>query len=217
MHDPASDLLLLIVCSPSGAGKSSLTRELLGHFKEFTFSVSCTTRRPRNTEVHGREYFFTERDDFKKRIGEGAFIEWAEVHGNLYGTTLSEIERARKEGKVGMVFDVDYQGARQIKAKLPSAVGVFILPPSMGELERRLRGRATDDEATIQRRFAKAKLEIEHYRLCDYVIVNDDFEKAKARLFSVVRAEASRVWRMAPIAEGLLRDESTGVWPFATL
>jgi guanylate kinase len=217
MHDPASDLLLLIVCSPSGAGKSSLTRELLGHFKEFTFSVSCTTRKPRNTEVHGREYFFTERDDFKKRIAEGAFIEWAEVHGNLYGTTLSEIERARKEGKVGMVFDVDYQGARQIKAKLPSAMGVFILPPSMGELERRLRGRATDDEATIQRRFAKAKLEIEHYRLCDYVIVNDDFEKAKARLFSVVRAEASRVSRMAPIAESLLRDESTGVWPFSTL
>ena len=217
MHDIASDLLLIIICSPSGAGKSTLTRELLGHFKDFTFSVSCTTRKPRNTEVHGREYHFTEREDFVKRVNEGAFIEWAEVHGNLYGTTLSEIERARTEGKVGMVFDVDYQGARQIKAKLPHAVGVFILPPSLKELERRLRGRATDDEATIERRFKKSKLEIEHYRLCDYIIVNDDFEKAKARLFSVVRAEASRVSRMAPTAERLLRDENMGSWPFQTL
>ena len=165
MHDIASDLLLIIICSPSGAGKSSLTRELLGHFKEFTFSVSCTTRKPRNTEVDGREYHFIEREAFQERVGQGAFIEWAEVHGNLYGTTLSEIERARHEGKSGMVFDVDYQGARQIKAKLPHAVGVFILPPSLKELERRLRGRATDDEATIERRFKKSKLEIEHYRL----------------------------------------------------
>jgi guanylate kinase len=217
MHDIASDLLLIIICSPSGAGKSSLTRELLGHFKEFTFSVSCTTRKPRNTEVHGREYFFIEREEFQERANEGAFIEWAEVHGNLYGTSLSEIDRARKEGKSGMVFDVDYQGARQIKAKLPHAVGVFILPPSLKELERRLRGRATDDDATIERRFKKSKLEIEHYRLCDYMIVNDDFEKAKARLFSVVRAEASRVSRMAPIAERLLRDEAMGSWPFHTL
>ncbi len=217
MHDIASDLLLIIICSPSGAGKSSLTRELLGHFKEFTFSVSCTTRKPRNTEVDGREYHFIEREAFQERVGQGAFIEWAEVHGNLYGTTLSEIERARHEGKSGMVFDVDYQGARQIKAKLPHAVGVFILPPSLKELERRLRGRATDDEATIERRFKKSKLEIEHYRLCDYMIVNDDFEKAKARLFSVVRAEASRVSRMAPIAERLLRDETMGSWPFQTL
>lgn len=217
MNDAASDLILLIICSPSGAGKSSLTRELLRHFKDFTFSVSCTTRKPRNTEVHGREYFFIDKDEFRRRIAEGQFIEWAEVHGNYYGTMLSELDRARAQGNVGMVFDVDYQGARQIKAKLPSAVGVFILPPSMAELERRLRGRATDDEATIERRFRKAKLEIEHYRLCDYMIVNDDFEKAKARLFSVVSAEASRVTRMASAAERLLRDEPIDTWPFQRL
>jgi guanylate kinase len=217
MHDHASDLILLIICSPSGAGKSSLTRELLGHFKDFTFSVSCTTRKPRNTEVHGREYFFMDKGEFRQRVNEGAFIEWAEVHGNFYGTMLSEIDRARGEGKIGMVFDVDYQGARQIKAKLPGAVGVFILPPSLVELERRLRGRATDDAETIERRFQKAKLEIEHYRLCDYVIVNDDFEKAKARLFSVVSAEASRVARMALTAERLLRDEAMDSWPFQRL
>jgi len=139
MHDLGADLLLLIICSPSGAGKTTLTRDLMRTFDRLTFSVSCTTRKPRVNEVDGRDYFFVEREDFKKRIGAGAFVEWAEVHGNLYGTQLSELDRARREEKVGIVFDVDYQGARQIKAKLPSAVGVFILPPSMEELSRRLR------------------------------------------------------------------------------
>lgn len=217
MHDLGSDLLLLIVCSPSGAGKTTLTRELLRTFSSLTFSVSCTTRRPRATEVDGRDYFFVDRGDFERRVGAGAFIEWAEVHGNLYGTSLSELARAREEGKLGIVFDVDYQGARQIKAQLPSAVGVFILPPSMEELARRLRGRATDDEATIKRRFDKAKREIENYRLFDYIIVNDDLEKSQARLRSIVFAEASRCTRMAMSAERLLRDEAVGSWPFQRL
>lgn len=215
MSDPGADLLLLIICSPSGAGKTTLTRDLMRHFKDFTFSVSCTTRKPRSTEVDGRDYFFVDRDSFKQRVKAGEFVEWAEVHGNFYGTSLAELERARSENKVGIVFDVDYQGARQIKAKLPSAVGVFILPPSLVELERRLRGRATDDEATIQKRFAKARIEIEHYRLFDYVIVNDDYAKANDRLRSVVYAEASRCGRLAPSAERLLRDGAVGLWPFS--
>jgi guanylate kinase len=217
MQEPGSDLLLLIVCSPSGAGKTTLTRELLRTFGRLTFSVSSTTRRPRTAEVDGRDYFFVDRPTFEARAQSGAFIEWAEVHGNLYGTSLAELDRARAEGKAGIVFDVDYQGARQIKAKLPSAVGVFILPPSMDELARRLRGRATDDEATIQRRFAKAKHEIENYRLFDYIIVNDDLEKSQARLRSIVYAEASRCARMALSAERLLRDEAVGTWPFQAL
>jgi guanylate kinase len=217
MNDPGLDLLLLTICSPSGAGKTTLTRELLRTFREFTFSVSCTTRKAREAEVDGRDYFFISREEFERRIEADAFVEWAEVHGNLYGTSRSELDRARTEGKVGIVFDVDYQGARQIKAQLPSAVGVFILPPSLDELSRRLRGRATDDEATIQRRFAKAKLEIEHYRLFDYVIVNDDLEKAFARLRSVVYAESSRCSRLAVSAERLLRDETVGPWPFKSL
>ncbi len=215
MNDPGSDLLLLIICSPSGAGKTTLTRDLLRHFKDFTFSVSCTTRKPRTTEVDGRDYFFIDRDSFRERVEAEQFVEWAEVHGNYYGTSLAELDRARAENKVGIVFDVDYQGARQIKAKLPSAVGVFILPPSMEELERRLRGRATDDEVTIQKRFAKARIEIEHYRLFDYVIVNDDYAKANDRLRSVVYAEASRCGRLAPSAERLLRDGAVGPWPFS--
>jgi guanylate kinase len=217
MQDVGSDLLLLIVCSPSGAGKTTLTRELLRTFSRLTFSVSCTTRKPRNTEVDGRDYFFVDRPEFERRVAAGAFIEWAEVHGNLYGTSISELGRAREEGKFGIVFDVDYQGARQIKAQLPSAVGVFILPPSMEELARRLRGRATDDEATIQRRFAKAKTEIENYRLFDYLIVNDDLEKSQARLRSILYAEASRCERLATSAERLLREEAVGSWPFKAL
>jgi guanylate kinase len=217
MLDPGADLLLFIVCSPSGAGKTTLTRELLRTFSRLTFSVSCTTRKPRGTEVDGRDYFFISRDEFMHRVDQGAFVEWAEVHGNLYGTTLMELERARAEEKVGIVFDVDYQGARQIKAKLPSAVGVFILPPSMEELARRLRGRATDDEATIQRRFAKAKHEIENYRLFDYLIVNDDLEKSHSRLRSIVYAESSRTTRLATAAERLLRDDHAGQWPFQAL
>jgi guanylate kinase len=217
MLDLGSDLLLLIICSPSGAGKTTLTRELLRSFSRLTFSVSCTTRKPRAAEVDGRDYFFVDRTEFERRIAAGAFVEWAEVHGNLYGTSVSELSRAREEGKIGVVFDVDYQGARQIKAQLPSAVGVFILPPSMDELARRLRGRATDDEATIQRRFAKAKIEIENYRLFDYIIVNDDLEKSQARLRSIVYAEASRCERMAMSAERLLREEAVGPWPFRAL
>jgi guanylate kinase len=217
MQDVGSDLLLLIVCSPSGAGKTTLTRELLRTFSRLTFSVSCTTRKPRSAEVEGRDYHFVDRPEFERRVVAGAFIEWAEVHGNLYGTSISELGRAREEGKFGIVFDVDYQGARQIKAQLPSAVGVFILPPSMEELARRLRGRATDDEATIQRRFAKAKTEIENYRLFDYLIVNDDLEKSQARLRSILYAEASRCERLAMSAERLLREEAVGSWPFKAL
>jgi len=140
-------------------------------------------------------------------IARGEFAEWAEVHGNLYGTSSAEIDRARREGKRGVVFDVDYQGARQIKTKYKDAIGVFILPPSLAELERRLRGRASEDEETIRRRFAKALVEIEHYPLLDYLIVNDDLHRAGGDLLGVVRAELCRRWRVAPVAEQLLREK----------
>ncbi len=200
------DLLLLIVCSPSGAGKTTLTRRLLAELPGLTFSVSHTTRRPRATEVHGKDYHFVAREEFEAMVARGEFAEWAEVHGNLYGTSSAEIARARREGRRGVVFDVDYQGARQIKAKHKEAVGVFILPPSLAELERRLRGRASEDEATIRRRFAKALVEIEHYPLLDYLIVNDDLHRAGGDLLGVVRAELCKRWRVAPVAEQLLRE-----------
>lgn len=203
------DLLLLIVSSPSGAGKTTLTRDLLERFPELAFSVSHTTRKPRANEVDGRDYHFTERDTFLRMIGDQAFAEWAEVHDNLYGTSLAEIERWRAAGKRGILFDIDYQGARQIRARRPDAVSVFVLPPSMESLKQRLRTRASDDEATIERRFHNAEREIAHYGMFDYVIVNDVLEDAKQRMRGIVLAEQVRRVRTASAAEALLR-QTTG-------
>jgi guanylate kinase len=199
------DLQLLIISSPSGAGKTTLTRRLLQAFPGFIFSVSHTTRTPRPNEIDGSDYHFTTPAEFERLRDAGAFAEWAEVHGNLYGTSVSEIERARELGKEGILFDIDYQGARQIKAKLPEATAVFILPPSLAELERRLRGRGSDDEATISRRLAKARAEIEHYGFFDYVVVNEDLARATDDLHGIVRAERCRRHRLALRAEALLR------------
>ncbi|MDD9942368.1 MAG: guanylate kinase [Myxococcales bacterium] len=199
------DLLLLIISSPSGAGKTTLTRDLLARFPDLMFSVSHTTRPARAQEVDGKDYHFVDRTRFEQLVAQARFAEWAEVHGNLYGTTVDEIQRCRDQRRTGVVFDIDYQGARQIKASRPDAVSVFVLPPSMDELKRRLRARASDDEATIERRYNNAKREIEHYGLCDYVVVNDQLEAAKERLRAIVYAERSRRWRMAHVAESLLR------------
>ena len=148
----AHEFLLLILSSPSGAGKTTLTRKLEEKFPELRFSISHTTRPPRATEKDGEDYHFVDRPTFESLVVSGAFLEWAEVHGNLYGTSIDEIERGRAApGCRGMIFDIDYQGARQIRAKQPDVVGVFILPPSMEELLRRLRGRASETEEVVQR------------------------------------------------------------------
>jgi guanylate kinase len=200
------DFLLLILSSPSGAGKTTLTRLLLDRCPELLFSVSHTTRPPRANEVDGRDYHFVDRDRFVELVAAGAFLEWAEVHGNLYGTSTAEIDRARATpGCTGMIFDIDYQGARQIKSKVEDVVAVFILPPSMHELERRLRGRASETEEAVQRRFAMAQLEIEHYALFDYIVVNEEVQRAFDELRSIVVAERASRERRAPLAESLLR------------
>ncbi len=211
------DFLLLILSSPSGAGKTTLTRKLQDKFKDLRFSVSHTTRKPRANEVDGRDYHFVDRETFEHLAEDGAFVEWAEVHGNLYGTSIAEIDKAREEAARGqcggVIFDIDYQGARQIRAKLPEVVGVFILPPSMEELERRLRGRASETEEVVQRRFQVAKAEIEHYALFDYVLVNDDLARAFETLCGVVLAERARRLRRASVAENLLRKDHTAPEP----
>jgi guanylate kinase len=200
------DFLLLILSSPSGAGKTTLTRMLLEKFPELRFSVSHTTRPPRTNEVDGKDYHFVSREQFEKKVAEGAFLEWAEVHGNLYGTSLSEIERSRATpGCRGIIFDIDYQGARQIRATAPDVRAIFILPPSMQELERRLRARASETEEVVQRRFRAAQREIEHYGFFDYIIVNDELESAFAHLSGIILAERSRRERRAPLCETLLR------------
>ena len=208
----SSDFILLILSSPSGAGKTTLTRMLLERFPELRFSVSHTTRSPRASEVDGRDYHFTNRADFERLVEGGRFLEWAEVHGNLYGTSLVEIERAQTTpGCMGMIFDIDYQGARQMRAKRADIIGVFILPPSMTELERRLRGRASETEEVVQRRFAAAKREIEHYALFDYVVVNDELASSFDQLRSIVLAERARRDRRALLAEALLRSGKASV------
>jgi guanylate kinase len=204
-----SDFLLLIVSSPSGAGKTTLCNRLRAEFPDLRFSVSHTTRRPRPNEVDGREYHFVDKPSFDQMISEGSFAEWAQVHGNYYGTSVSEIDVAKREAR-GVLFDIDYQGARQIKARMPEAVGVFILPPSLAELERRLRGRGTEDEPTTLRRLQAAKGEIEHYGFFDFVIVNDDVERAYQELRAIVFAERCRRGRHALLCERLLAEGKVG-------
>ena len=199
------EFLLLIISSPSGAGKTTLCNRLRGEFPDLRFAVSHTTRKPRPTEIDGREYHFVDTDTFEQMIRVGAFAEWARVHDYLYGTSLKEIEIARATSR-GSLFDIDYQGARQIKASLPEAICVFILPPSLEELERRLRGRGTEDEPTTQRRLRNAKGEIEHYGFFDYVIVNDDVHRAYEQLRSIVYAERCRRSRHALLCEKLLAE-----------
>jgi guanylate kinase len=196
--------LLLIISSPSGAGKTTLWRALLAHIPELRFSVSHTTRKPRAGELSGREYHFVERAEFEQLVAQGAFLEWAEVHGNLYGTSRAELDAAR--GSRGIIFDIDHQGARQIKSAEPSAVTVFILPPNMQTLLTRLKGRASDDEETVQRRFRGASDEITHYGLFDYLIVNEDLARATEQLVSIFRAEECRRERTTHAAEKLLAE-----------
>jgi guanylate kinase len=202
------DFLLLIVSSPSGAGKTTLCNRLRRELPDLRFSVSHTTRRPRPTEIDGREYHFTDQPTFEQMIRDGAFAEWAHVHGALYGTSLREIEiaRAPTSRAHGVLFDIDYQGARQIKATVPEAVSIFILPPSLAELERRLRGRGTEDEAATRRRLQNATEEIEHYGIFDYVIVNDDIDRAYQELRSIAYAERCRRNRRALLCERLLAE-----------
>jgi guanylate kinase len=205
MPEIPDDFLMLIVSSPSGAGKTTLCNRLRAEIPDLRFSVSHTTRKPRPNEVDGREYHFVDTETFERMIREGAFAEHARVHGHLYGTSLAEIAAAREHG-TGVLFDIDHQGARQIKAALPAAVGVFLLPPSLAELERRLRGRATEDEATTVRRLGNARLEIEHYAIFDYVIVNDALDRAYDHLRGVVLAERSRRSRHARTCERMLAE-----------
>jgi len=194
----------LIVSSPSGAGKTTLTARLLKEIPALRFSVSHTTRRPRQNEQNGREYHFVDRQQFLRLIEQGAFLEWAEVHGNLYGTGKAELDRSERSR--GIIFDIDHQGARQIKSSAPDAVAVFILPPTMAILEQRLRGRASEDEDTVQKRFGVALREIEHYGLFDYVLVNEELEEATKQLVSIFRAEECRRHRAARHAERLLAE-----------
>ena len=185
--------LLFILSSPSGAGKSTISRRLLENEPQLTFSVSATTRTPRTGEVHGREYFFKSRSEFETMISEGALLEHAEVFGNLYGTPIEPVESAISEGK-DVLFDIDWQGGQQIaNSKLQDAVvSVFILPPSLAELEGRLRGRAQDSDEVIAGRMAKSMGEINHWSEYDYVLVNRDLDTCATEVSNILKSERLR-------------------------
>ncbi len=183
---------LFIVSAPSGAGKSTLVNALLAEDGQLGLSVSHTTRAPRGAEIDGREYHFVTREVFVAMRECGEFLESAEVHGNLYGTSRSWIESQVAAG-CDVVFEIDCQGAEQLRAIFPDALAIFILPPSLAELERRLRGRATEDEEIVARRLRAAVLEMRRAPKFDYVIINADFSDALKRLQSVVTAARQRV------------------------
>ena len=195
--------LLLIVSSPSGAGKTTLCNRLLSEFADLRFSTSHTTRSPRPNEVDGKDYHFIDVENFEKMVEDEMFIEWAFVHGNRYGTARSEVRGAATAG-VDLIFDVDFQGARQIKEQYPGAAAVFVLPPSIEELHRRLRKRGTESPESLERRFKAALEEIGNHALFDYLIVNDDLDAAYDRLRAVLLGERSRQFRMAGLAEDML-------------
>ena len=191
---------VFIISAPSGSGKSTLVERLLRNVPGLMFSVSHTTRAPRGHEVDGQSYRFIGRPEFEARIARGEFLEWAEVFGNYYGTHQGILEEARAAGQ-DLVLDIDVQGARQLKGKIPEAVTIFVLAPSREILEQRLRARGEDRDEVIERRLGEAAEEIRNYTAYDYVLVNQDLETSDATLSAIVHAERVRRERM----EGLIR------------
>jgi len=187
--------LLLLVSSPSGAGKTSLSRRLVADHLDLILSISATTRAPRPGEEEGREYFFKSHDEFDAMAAAGDFLEWAEVHGQRYGTPRAPVMAALEAGQ-DVLFDIDWQGARQIAACAPNdSVRVFVLPPSWSDLSRRLHARAQDSVEIINFRLERGLTEIEHWDEYDYVIVNKNFDRAYADLGHIYRAERMKPGR----------------------
>ena len=186
---------VFIISAPSGSGKSTLVRRLLASVPGLMFSVSYTTRPPRGHEVEGQSYHFLSRAEFQNRLALGEFLEHAEVFGNYYGTHRGVLERAQEQG-VDLVLDIDVQGARQLKGKIPEAVTIFILAPSREILEQRLRARSEDADAVIERRLRDAANEIRNYSAYDYVLINQELASSDETLAGIVRAERVRRDRM---------------------
>lgn len=176
---------LFVISGSSGVGKGTLIKEFLTKHPEFKLSVSCTTRKPREGEIHGINYFFLSPEEFQKNIDNNEFLEWAEFSGNRYGTQKAYVERKLSEGK-NLILEIDTVGALNVKKFMPEATLIFILPPSLEELEARLRGRHTETEEAIQKRLASTRLEIENSKNYDYKVVNDDIERALKELESIM-------------------------------
>jgi guanylate kinase len=195
--------ILFILSAPSGAGKTTLINGLRSAYPDIRLSISCTTRARRSGEVNGRDYRFVTPEEFARMKAEGDFAEWAKVHDFLYGTPRKPLDQSVETGK-DIVLDIDVQGARKIKRTYPQAVSVFLVPPSWGELQRRLLLRGTDGSQTIRRRLVNARREIREIVKYDYYVVNNDLERAVGVLKSIVEAERARTsrvmkWRIEPL------------------
>jgi len=198
---------LYVISAPSGAGKTSLVEAALERDQRLRLSISYTTRTPREKEADGREYFFVDRDRFGAMVAAGDFLEHASVFDNLYGTSRSQVQKHIADGHP-VVLEIDWQGARQVRTAMPSAITIFVLPPSRAELERRLRARGTDSQAVVERRLRDAVADMGHWKEFDYVIVNEDFEQALRDLQAILSGrgrplEASRP-ELKPLLERLL-------------
>ena len=198
---------LFLVTAPSGAGKTSLVRALLKDHPNIRFSISYTTRPKRPTEEHGRDYFFVDKAGFQRMVAAGEFLEHAQVFDNYYGTSRRVVEGLMAEGR-DVLLEIDWQGAAQVRKLMPEAISIFILPPTRAELERRLRTRGTDSEEVIARRLKDAVGDMSHWRGFDYVVVNQDFERAVGDLKAIVdgKGQASRADRpeLTPVISALL-------------
>jgi guanylate kinase len=193
----------LVIAAPTGTGKTSLARALVDRYPELVFALSATTRPPRPGESHDVDYHFVDHSGFQRLIDDGVLLEWAEVHGRRYGTLRAGVETALRNGRT-VVLDIDVQGARMVRASLPQAVLVFVLPPSVAELRRRLASRGSgEDSQELHRRMRTARRELDAVQNFDYVIVNDNFDDAMGRIEAILLAERCRVYRLARLAAAI--------------
>lgn len=197
--------MLIVVSSPSGGGKGTLIDRVLKTVPGVSYSVSYTTRAPRGTEQDGREYFFVSTAEIEEMIARGEFLEWANVYGYLYGTNQNQVERERAAGQ-DIILEIDVQGAASIRARIKDAVSIFILPPSFELLRHRLVARGTDSPADLERRLRGAPAEVEQHTNFDYVILNDDINRASQQLAAVIYAERARRDRQEPRLKETLAD-----------
>lgn len=189
--------ILFVVSSPSGGGKGTLIQRVLKQVPYLSYSVSYTTRAPRNGEVEGREYFFVTTEKFKAMEADGEFLEWARVHGNLYGTSRHQVSREVFEGR-DIILEVDVQGAASVRELVNDSVSIFILPPSVEILRQRLIARGTDSPEELELRLRHAPEELKHYKTFDYVIINNEVERAAGQLSCIIEAERARRARQEP-------------------